>query len=157
MILGDLSDTKRVEALHPLLGKLFSYIKEHDFLSDPIGRIELDGDRVFINNDYPILRSQSEQVVEVHRRYLDVHVPLDAPEIVGSSGAATYDEGVKMSVTTDKDGVHQAQIQTNDKGELWLQLCDSYRRNYRSRAPTENDRRTLQKPQQSQYRYMLHR
>ena len=83
MILGDLSDTKRVEALHPLLGKLFSYIKEHDFLSDPIGRIELDGDRVFINNDYPILRSQSEQVVEVHRRYLDVHVPLDAPEIVG--------------------------------------------------------------------------
>ena len=51
MILGDLSDTKRVEALHPLLGKLFSYIKEHDFLSDSIGRIELDGDRVFINND----------------------------------------------------------------------------------------------------------
>ena len=48
MILGDLSDTKRVEALHPLLGKLFSYIKEHDFLSDSIGRIELDGDRVFI-------------------------------------------------------------------------------------------------------------
>ena len=42
MILGDLSDTKRVEALHPLLGKLFSYIKEHDFLSDSIGRIELD-------------------------------------------------------------------------------------------------------------------
>ena len=28
------------------------------------------------------------------------------------------DEGVKMSVTTDKDGVHQAQIQTNDKGEI---------------------------------------
>lgn len=23
-----------------------------------------------------------------------------------------------MSVTTDKDGVHQAQIQTNDKGEI---------------------------------------
>lgn len=37
MILGDLSDTKRVEALNPLLGKLFSYIKEHDFLSDSIG------------------------------------------------------------------------------------------------------------------------
>lgn len=65
MILGDLSDTKRVEALHPLLGKLFSYIKEHDFLSDSIGRIELDGDRVFINNDYPILPVLNRnQVVE---------------------------------------------------------------------------------------------
>lgn len=93
MILGDLSDTKRVEALHPLLGKLFSYIKEHDFLSDSIGRIELDGDRVFINNDYPILRSQSEQVVEVHRRYLDVHVPLDAPEIVGVEASVRFEGG----------------------------------------------------------------
>ena len=42
MILGDLSDTKRVEALHPLLGKLFSYIKEHDFLSDPIENVISD-------------------------------------------------------------------------------------------------------------------
>ena len=37
MILGDLSDTKRVEALHPLLGKLFSYIKEHDFFPIRLG------------------------------------------------------------------------------------------------------------------------
>lgn len=102
MILGDLSDTKRVEALHPLLGKLFSYIKEHDFLSDPIGRIELDGDRVFINNDYPVLRSQSEQVVEVHRRYLDVHVPLDAPEIVGWKPLCDLKE-VQQAYSEEKD------------------------------------------------------
>ena len=102
MILGDLSDTKRVEALHPLLGKLFSYIKEHDFLSDSIGRIELDGDRVFINNDYPILRSQSEQVIEVHRRYLDVHVPLDAPEIVGWKPLCDLKE-VQRAYSEEKD------------------------------------------------------
>lgn len=35
-----------------------------------------------------------------------------------SDGTATYDEGVKMSVTTDKNGVHQAEIKTNDKGEI---------------------------------------
>ena len=93
---------KRVEALHPLLGKLFSYIKEHDFLSDSIGRIELDGDRVFINNDYPILRSQSEQVVEVHRRYLDVHVPLDAPEIVGWKPLCDLKE-VQQAYSVEKD------------------------------------------------------
>ena len=88
MILGDLSDTKRVEALHPLLGKLFSYIKEHDFLSDSIGRIELDGDRVFINNDYPILRSQSE--------------PLDAPEIVGWKPLCDLKE-VQQAYSEEKD------------------------------------------------------
>lgn len=33
-------------------------------------------------------------------------------------GKATYDEGVAMVVSTDKKGVHQAQIKTNDKGEI---------------------------------------
>lgn len=35
-----------------------------------------------------------------------------------SNGSATYDEGIKMSTSTDKDGVHQAKIETNDKGEI---------------------------------------
>lgn len=36
----------------------------------------------------------------------------------GASGTATYDEGVKMSVNVDENGVHQAQIITNEKGEI---------------------------------------
>lgn len=40
------------------------------------------------------------------------------PKGDGSGGAATYDEGVKMSVSVDKDGVHQADVKTNDKGEI---------------------------------------
>lgn len=83
MIIGNLNDSSRIEFLHPCLKRLFDYIKTHDLLSEPIGRIELKDNDVFINNDCPVLRSQSEQVIEVHRRYLDVHVPLDAPEIVG--------------------------------------------------------------------------
>lgn len=34
------------------------------------------------------------------------------------SGAASYDEGVEMSVSVDESGVHQAQVKTNDKGEI---------------------------------------
>ena len=40
---------------------------------------------------------------------------------------------------------------------LWLPLCDSYRRNDRSRTPGRVGWSTLQAPQQPQYRYMLHR
>lgn len=40
------------------------------------------------------------------------------PKGSGDSDAATYDEGVAMSVSTDKNGVHQAEIKTNDKGEI---------------------------------------
>ena len=33
-------------------------------------------------------------------------------------GTATVDEGISMITTTDEDGVHQAQINTNEKGEI---------------------------------------
>ncbi len=36
----------------------------------------------------------------------------------GSSGTATYDEGVDMTTSVDENGVHQAKIITNSKGEI---------------------------------------
>ncbi len=48
----------------------------------PIGRIELQGEALFINNDNPVMKPQSALLIEVHRRYIDVHVPLDAAEII---------------------------------------------------------------------------
>lgn len=36
----------------------------------------------------------------------------------GSTGDATFDEGTNMSTSVDKNGVHQAQVITNDKGEI---------------------------------------
>lgn len=36
----------------------------------------------------------------------------------GSTGDATYDEGTKMSTSVDENGVHQAQVITNEKGEI---------------------------------------
>ncbi len=113
MILGNLNDTARVEALHPLLGELFAYIKSHDLLNAPLGRIELQGDSLFINNDQPVLRTREEQVIEVHRRYLDVHVPLDGPEVIGWSPlcdlkeeSQPYTEGGDCALYTDRPSTY---------------------------------------------------
>lgn len=58
-------------------------MKEHDFLGQETGRITLDDDNLFINNVNPQLLPANEQVLEVHRCYLDVHIPLDKAEIIG--------------------------------------------------------------------------
>ena len=50
MILSDLKHTERLEKEHPLFKQLFDYIRANDLLNAPLGRIELDGDRLFINN-----------------------------------------------------------------------------------------------------------
>ena len=53
MILTNLQNTARIEALHPRFKMLFDYVKSHDILHTPCGRIELDGDNLFINNVNP--------------------------------------------------------------------------------------------------------
>lgn len=85
VIFSTLADTARVESLHPLLPELFRYVRTHDLLHMPCGRIELDGDRLFINNSNPQCLTVEKQVLEVHRRYLDVHILLEGEETIGWS------------------------------------------------------------------------
>ena len=49
-IISSLKDSARVEAIHPAFKKLFEYVKSHDLLNAPLGRIELDGNNLFLNN-----------------------------------------------------------------------------------------------------------
>ena len=83
MILAKLSDSSRYENLHPLFKQLFDYVKSNDLLNKDLGRIELQGDELFINNSEPTLLSKEKQVLEVHQQYIDVHIPLNGNEIVG--------------------------------------------------------------------------
>ena len=53
MIISNLQNSGRIESLHPLFKKLFDYVKTHDLLHTPCGRIELEGDKLFINNVNP--------------------------------------------------------------------------------------------------------
>ena len=85
MILAHLNDSDRYASLHPLFKQLFDYVKAHDFTHVPAERIVLDGDRLFINVTDVTLKSPEEQVLEVHRRYIDVHFPLSREEIMGWS------------------------------------------------------------------------
>ncbi len=83
MILSDLDNTATIEALHPAFKLVFDYVRTHDLLTVPAGRIVLKGDEVYLNIDDAVLRSMDEQLLEAHRRYIDVHFPLSGEEIVG--------------------------------------------------------------------------
>mgnify|MGYP000002021626 FL=1 len=83
MIVSNLQDSARIEALHPLFKQLFDYVKSHDLLHTPCGRIELDGSNLFINNVNPTCVKAPEQVLEVHRNYIDVHILLEGKERIG--------------------------------------------------------------------------
>lgn len=83
MILTTLNDSERIEPLHPLFKTLFDYVKSHNLLEAPLGRIEVDGDNVFINNSLAEGVERDAQVLEIHRKYIDVHILLQGNETIG--------------------------------------------------------------------------
>ncbi len=108
MLLTTIQDSKRIECLHPLFTRLFDYVKTHDLLNMPTGRIELDGDNLFINNAEPQCVSAEEQVLEVHRAYIDVHILLQGEETVGwkpladcTNETKAYDEESECALYTE--------------------------------------------------------
>ena len=64
MILTNLQNTARIEALHPRFKMLFDYVKSHDIL-------------------HPECMPAEKQVLEVHRDYIDVQILLEGRETMG--------------------------------------------------------------------------
>lgn len=83
MKIGRLCDAKQAEGLHPAFRKLFEFIKEADFNKLPLGKNEIDGEDIFIMNLDIDGVSQSVQPLEMHRKYIDVHVLLAGNEKIG--------------------------------------------------------------------------
>lgn len=83
MVLSELKYSERIEKLHPLFKKAFDYVKTHDLLNTPCGKIEVDGDNLFINNVNPECVTSEQQVLEVHRQYIDIHILLEGKETIG--------------------------------------------------------------------------
>lgn len=92
MILAKLSDSARYEGVHPALSMLFNYVKEHNLLSAQSGKLSLDDENLFINVVNPTLMTKEAQKLEVHRQYIDVHIPLSGPEIIGVRHISTLGE-----------------------------------------------------------------
>ena len=71
MIVSNLQNSQRVEGLHPLFKTLFDYVKTHDLFHAELGRIEIDGDNLFINNVNPECVARDKIVYPE-----DPHAPL---------------------------------------------------------------------------------
>ncbi len=96
--------------MHPLFCQAFEYIRATDFSALPTGRIELNGDRLFINVCETELLAPENQKLEVHRRYIDIHVPLTQTETIGwkhisdlGESEAPFDEEGDFALYADTD------------------------------------------------------
>lgn len=83
MFIGKLDQSHRVEAAHPAFKLLFDFVKNTNFDTLPKGKVEVDCDRVYIMNLDIDGADRAAQPLEMHRRYIDVHILLGGEEAIG--------------------------------------------------------------------------
>lgn len=94
MILTPLSHLSDYAALNPLFNELADFLLQEDF-KPPYEQVVLKGDKLYINVAETTL-SPTPPKLEVHRRYIDVHIPLTSIERIGiRSLEEIQSEGIK--------------------------------------------------------------
>lgn len=83
MIIGDLKNSFRYENLHPLFKEVFSVIKNTNWNEKEVGKIILDDEKLFIIVSEPECIAKEKQVLEYHKKYLDIHILLQGEETIG--------------------------------------------------------------------------
>lgn len=85
MILDSIGNCGRYASLHPLFGKVFDFLREHDAWALPVGRNDIDGDNLFVNVSEIDLKPVGEALLEVHDKYIDIQVVFGGEELFGWS------------------------------------------------------------------------
>ena len=93
MILDTLDNLGKYASLSPLFPKAIEFITNADLASLPLGRNEIQGDEIFANVMEAQPRTKEEVPLEVHRRYIDIQIPISDNEVMGYTPLASLPEG----------------------------------------------------------------
>jgi len=83
MILDRLEHLEQYAGISPLLPKAIAFLRDTDLAALPLGRHEIDGDRVFAIAAKDPARSRDAAPLEAHRRYMDIQVVLASTDYMG--------------------------------------------------------------------------
>lgn len=106
MIIGDLKHSDRYEALHKDFKRIFDYIKSIDWSKVDLGKKEIDGEKLFVIHSNPDGLKKEEQVLEYHRKYLDIHILLEGKETIGWKSLDDCTQEKKTFDPTDDYGLY---------------------------------------------------
>jgi len=82
-VFGSIADCDRYASLHPRFAKAFAFLKRPDLSALAPGRYEIDGSNCWATVQEKTLASFETSQAEAHRRYIDIHAPLNGPETIG--------------------------------------------------------------------------
>jgi len=82
VIIAPLAAAPRYAGLHPLFPAAFAWCRNEANLASADGRYQLDGERLMVIVETGITKPGAERRLESHRRYIDIQVNLEGPEVM---------------------------------------------------------------------------
>ena len=125
MILDLLENLKFYESLNPHFSKVIDFVTNTDLSSLPLGRNEICGNDVYANVMEVKPKTREEAFIEIHRRYIDIQIPVSAGEQMGYTPKNELPESVYNE--TDDAAIYPVGMPARDyfnvhKGEFVIFL-----------------------------------
>jgi YhcH/YjgK/YiaL family protein len=83
MILDELANAQTYSPLHPGFAPAFAFLSNPGIEDLPVGRYEIDGDRIYAMVQRGPGRAREEAFLETHDRYIDIQLVLDGTDQMG--------------------------------------------------------------------------
>ena len=108
MILDVLKNGKRYAALQEGFGKAMEFLSRPHLKEMPVGKYEIDGDRVYASISREPGRKKEDAPLETHEKYIDIQLVLDGFDDMGWKAKAlcgnptgAYDPAEDIQYFTD--------------------------------------------------------
>jgi biofilm protein TabA len=102
MILDTIQQADRYLALNPGFAAAFAFLSRPDLHELPVGRYEIDGDKIYALVQRQVGRKPEAGKLEAHRKYIDIQVVLGGVDTMGWRPTAAC-EGIAMPYSAEKD------------------------------------------------------
>lgn len=83
MILDTLDRLECYGYISPMMDKVLDFFRKTDLTTLKPGRIDLQGDDLFVNVNRQDAQTRDEAPIEAHQEYIDIQVPISSDEEMG--------------------------------------------------------------------------
>ena len=113
MILDTLDRLECYGYISPMMDKVLDFFRKTDLATLKPGRIDLQGDDLFVNVNRQDAQTRDEAPIEAHQEYIDIQVPISSDEEMGFI-SAPFMPAPSKAYNTDRDVA------------FYPGLCDTY-------------------------------
>lgn len=101
MIIGNIEHLELVPYLPAKLKHAIEYVRDNVNSNTPLGRYEIDGDKIFFMVSDNSLRLINEAQPEFHQRYIDIQIVLQGAEGMAFSTLPPHTQATDNRITSD--------------------------------------------------------